>query len=64
MNETSTSPGPMTDANQEELAGGAALEAARREKLRKLKEMGVDPKERGYSARTIQREISAILEEC
>ncbi|MGA2823510.1 MAG: amino acid--tRNA ligase-related protein, partial [Bacteroidales bacterium] len=33
----------MTDANQEELAGGAALEAARREKLRKLKEMGVDP---------------------
>jgi hypothetical protein len=29
-----------------------------------LKKMGVDPKERGYSARTIQREISAILEEC
>jgi hypothetical protein len=26
--------------------------------------MGIDPKERGYSARTIQREISAILEEC
>ncbi len=33
----------MTNPNQEELTGGAALEAARREKLRKLEDMGIDP---------------------
>ncbi len=33
----------MTNPNQDERTGGAALEAARREKLRKLEEMGIDP---------------------
>ncbi len=33
----------MTNPSQDELTGGAALEAARREKLRKLEDLGVDP---------------------
>ncbi len=33
----------MTNPSQDDVTGGAALEAARREKLHKLKEMGIDP---------------------
>ncbi|MDZ7617303.1 MAG: lysine--tRNA ligase [Patescibacteria group bacterium] len=32
-----------TNPNQDELTGGAALEAARRDKMRRLEELGVDP---------------------
>ena len=33
----------MTEPNNDELTGGAALEAARREKLQKIRELGIDP---------------------
>ena len=33
----------MTEPPQDELTGGAALEAARRDKLQKIRELGIDP---------------------
>ena len=33
----------MTEPPQDELTGGAALEAARRDKLAKIRELGIDP---------------------
>ena len=50
----------MSNANNEEPAGGAAtLEAARREKLRKLRELGVDPWGQRFDDRTPIGQIRA-----
>jgi lysyl-tRNA synthetase class 2 len=53
----------MTEPPQDELTGGAALEAARRDKLQKIRELGIDPWGQRFDGHRPIKEIRAREDE-